>query len=169
MSMLLILCYYGILVIWTVVSFTTANFKPLTFYVWLRLVLQHEHVHSHYFVWLLLVACTILLYNRIHTESSKLCENLGPVYTLENLKWCRKACFVGAAILRGGCLPLANIHSSSYTSISAYLLTPSQVSSKRILTYERVLCNFYLNFDLFRFRALNLSGFCKVRILSCAF
>jgi hypothetical protein len=30
------------------------------FYVWLRLVLYHEHVHSLDFVWFLLVACTIL-------------------------------------------------------------------------------------------------------------
>jgi hypothetical protein len=35
---------------------------------WLRLVLYHERVHSHVFI-RLLVACTILLYNRIRTES----------------------------------------------------------------------------------------------------
>jgi hypothetical protein len=62
-----ILCYNGSLVTWTVVSSTTAKFKPLIFSVWLRLVLQCEHVHSHAFVWLLFVACTILLYNRTVT------------------------------------------------------------------------------------------------------
>jgi hypothetical protein len=71
--------------------------------IWLCLVLYHEHVHSHDFVWLLLVASTILLYNRIHTEGWKPCANRGPVYTLENSQWCREPCFVGAAILRDRC------------------------------------------------------------------
>jgi hypothetical protein len=42
------------------------------FYVWLCLVLNHEHVISHDSVWLQFVACTILLYNRIHMEGWKL-------------------------------------------------------------------------------------------------
>jgi hypothetical protein len=68
MPFLLLLCYNGSLVTWTVVSLTTAKFKPLIFSVWLRLVLYREHVHSHDFVWLLLVACIILLHNRTHAE-----------------------------------------------------------------------------------------------------
>jgi hypothetical protein len=75
------------------------------FYLSIRLVLCCERVHSHYFIWLLFVACTILLYNRIHTEGWKLCANRGPVCTLENFQCCGEPCFGGAAILRGTCLP----------------------------------------------------------------
>jgi hypothetical protein len=50
-------------------------------------------------------ACTILLYNRTHTEGRKSCANHGPVYTLENFQWCREPCFAGAEILGGRCLP----------------------------------------------------------------
>jgi hypothetical protein len=64
-----------LLVTWTIVNLTAAKFKPLIFSACPRLVLYREHVHSHAFVWLLLVACTILLYNRIHTEGWKLCAN----------------------------------------------------------------------------------------------
>jgi hypothetical protein len=39
-----------------------------TFYVWLRLVLYYEHVHSENFIWRLLIACTILLSNRIRRK-----------------------------------------------------------------------------------------------------
>jgi hypothetical protein len=74
MPILLILCYNGSLVTWTVISLTTAKFRPLIFSV------------SHDFVWLLLVACTILLHIRIHTESWKPCANRGPVCTLENFQ-----------------------------------------------------------------------------------
>jgi hypothetical protein len=42
-------------------------------------LLYHKHVHSHDFVWLSLVACTVLLYNRIYAEGWKLCANHGPV------------------------------------------------------------------------------------------
>jgi hypothetical protein len=70
--------------------------------VWLRLVLYREHD----IVWLLLVACTMLLCNCTNTESWKPFVDRGPVYTLENFQWCPKSCFIGAAILRGGCLPL---------------------------------------------------------------
>jgi hypothetical protein len=42
---------------------TTSKFKPQIFYVWLRLFLCCENIHSRNFVWLLFVACTILLYN----------------------------------------------------------------------------------------------------------
>jgi hypothetical protein len=77
MPVLRILCYNCSVVNWTVVSLTAAKFKPLIFYVWLRLVLCCEHVHSHDFVWLLLVACTILLntYNRTYTEGWKPCSS----------------------------------------------------------------------------------------------
>jgi hypothetical protein len=106
MPILRILCYNGSVVIWTVVSLTAAKFKPLMFSVWLRLVLYYEHVHSHGFVWLLLAACTILLYNRAHTEGWKLCTNRGPVCTLGNFHWCGEPCFIGTAILSGRWLPL---------------------------------------------------------------
>jgi hypothetical protein len=58
MPILRILCYNGSLVIWMIVSLTTDEFKPLVLY---REHI-HIHIHSHGFVWLLLVACTILLY-----------------------------------------------------------------------------------------------------------
>jgi hypothetical protein len=106
MPVLHILCCNGCLVTWTVVSLTTAKFKPLIFSVWLHLALYREHVHSHDSVWLVLVACTIWLYNCIHTEVWKPCANRGPVCTLENFQWGGEPWFfVGAAILRGGCLP----------------------------------------------------------------
>jgi hypothetical protein len=97
MPILRILSYNGSLVIWTVVDLTTATY---IFYVWLSLVLYHEHVHSHNFVWLLLLACTIFLYNRIHKEGWRLCANRGPLCTLENFQRCVKYCSAGAAILR---------------------------------------------------------------------
>jgi hypothetical protein len=84
MPILRILCYNGSLVTWTVVSMTTAKFKPLIYSVWFRLIVYRETCSfSCFFIWLLLVACTILLYNRIHTEGWKLCVNRGPVCTLE--------------------------------------------------------------------------------------
>jgi hypothetical protein len=106
MPILRTLCYNGSWVTRAVVSLTTAKFKPHISYVWLRLVLYKEYVHSHDFVWLLLVACTILLSNRIHGEGWKPCANHGPVCTLENFQWCGVPSFVGAAILRGRCLLL---------------------------------------------------------------
>jgi hypothetical protein len=78
------LCYNSSLVTWTVVSLTTAKSKPLIFfYAWLRLLVRYEHVHSHDFVWLLLVACILLLYNRIRVYKNgwKPCANRGPVCT----------------------------------------------------------------------------------------
>jgi hypothetical protein len=74
------------------------------FCVWLRLVLYCEH--SHDFIWLLPVSCTILLYNCIHMEGWKPSANHGPVCTLEYFQWCREPCYVGASVLRGRCLPL---------------------------------------------------------------
>jgi hypothetical protein len=114
MPILRILCYNGSLVTWTVVSLTAAkssvspgfvkqimpilrilcyNGRKLDrrqvrasciFYVWLRHVLCREHVHSHDFVWILLVAYTILLHNRTHTEGWKPCVNRGPVCIIYN-------------------------------------------------------------------------------------
>jgi hypothetical protein len=72
----------------------------------LRLVLYRERVHPHDFAGLLLVACTLLLYSRMHTGGWKPCANRGPVCTLENFQWCGEFCFVGAAVLRGRCLSL---------------------------------------------------------------
>jgi hypothetical protein len=105
MPILFSLCYNGSLVTWTVISLTAAKFKPLIFSVWIRLVHFYEHVRSHDFVWPLLVTCTILLRNRIHTEGWKLCANRGTVCTLKNFQWCGEPCFAGVVISRGGCLP----------------------------------------------------------------
>jgi hypothetical protein len=60
MPILRSLCYNGSLVAWTVVRLTAAKFTPHRFSVWFRLVRFYD-VHCHDFVWLLLVACTILL------------------------------------------------------------------------------------------------------------
>jgi hypothetical protein len=103
MPVLHILCYNDSLVIWIVINMTTAKFKTHIFYVWPCLVLYCKPVHSHDFVWLLLVTCKILLYNHIHTDGWKLCANCGTVCTLENFQWCEEPCFVGTAILRGRC------------------------------------------------------------------
>jgi hypothetical protein len=84
MPTLLILCYNGSLVTWTVVSLTIAKFKPLIF----SLSGFALYVYSHDFVWLLLVAWTVLLHNRIHMDGWKLCANRGPICTLENFQWC---------------------------------------------------------------------------------
>jgi hypothetical protein len=54
--------YNSSLVTWTVVCLTTAKFKSLIFCVEVRLVKCCEHLHYHDYVWLLLVACIILLY-----------------------------------------------------------------------------------------------------------
>jgi hypothetical protein len=103
---LLILCYRGSVVTLTVLSLTVAKFKPfiitMSGFAWSYTYC--EHVHSHDFVWLMLVVCTIMLYNRIHTESWKPCANCEPLCPLENFQWCGEPCFVGAAILRGRCL-----------------------------------------------------------------
>jgi hypothetical protein len=58
------------------------------FCVWIHLFLCCVHVHSHDSVWFLLVARTILLYNRIYTEGWKPCANLGQVCTLKDFQWC---------------------------------------------------------------------------------
>jgi hypothetical protein len=58
------------------------------FNVWLRLALYCDHVHSHDFVWLLLVACTILLYYRIHTVGWKPYANRGPVCAAYSTRLC---------------------------------------------------------------------------------
>jgi hypothetical protein len=55
---------------------------------------------------ILLLACIILSYNRIRTESWKACASRGPVCTLEDFQWCAKPCFACAETLRVRCLPL---------------------------------------------------------------
>jgi hypothetical protein len=102
MLILFSLCYNDSLVTWTVVSLTAPKFKPYILCVRLRLVLWSEHVRSHDFVWPLLVACTILLYNRIHTEGWKPYANREPVCTLDHFQWCGEPCFADTAILREG-------------------------------------------------------------------
>jgi hypothetical protein len=76
------------------------------FYVWCCLVLCCEHVYSHDFVWLLLVACTILLHTSIHMEGWKPYANHWLVCTLENFQWYGESCFASPAVLRVRCLPL---------------------------------------------------------------
>jgi hypothetical protein len=76
------------------------------FYVQFCLLLYCEHVYAHDFIWLLLVACTVLLHNYIYMKGWKPWANCGPVCSLENFHWCGEPCFVGAAILRGRCLLL---------------------------------------------------------------
>jgi hypothetical protein len=100
MSILRILCYNGSLVTWTAVSLTTAKFKPLILSFSGSPCPTREHVHSHDFIWLLLVACTILLHNRIHRENWKPCATRGPVYTLENFKYCGETCPVYSSAAR---------------------------------------------------------------------
>jgi hypothetical protein len=90
---------------WTVASLAAAKFKSQILCVWLFLVLCFEHGHSHDFVWLLLVGCTVLLFNHLHTEGWKPCANRGPAYELENFQRYGEPCFAVAAISKGGCLP----------------------------------------------------------------
>jgi hypothetical protein len=87
------------------------------FCVWLHFFPYREHVHSNDSVWLLLVACTIFLYNRTHTEGWKLCADRGPVRTLQNFHSCLQPCLAGAAILRDRCLPYARSSNGSWTSL----------------------------------------------------
>jgi hypothetical protein len=85
MLILRILCYNGSLFTWTVVSLTTAKFKPLIFSTPGFALSYIANVFTlMIFVWLLLVACIILLYNHIHTEVWKPRANHGEVCTLEN-------------------------------------------------------------------------------------
>jgi hypothetical protein len=109
MPILRILCYNGSLVTYTVVRFTTAKFKPLIF------SMSGFALSCTTKVFILMISYDLCLssaqfcytYNRIYTEGWKLCENRWPVCTLENFQWCGEPCFfIGAAILRGGCLPL---------------------------------------------------------------
>jgi hypothetical protein len=71
-----------------------------------------SHPHANMFIVMILYDLCLLpaqfyyTYNRIHTRSWKPRENRGPVCTLENFKRCGETCFVGAAIIRGRCLPL---------------------------------------------------------------
>jgi hypothetical protein len=105
MSILLILCYNGSLVTWTVISFTAAKFKLLIFFV-PGFAVSYAANMFILMILFLLVACTILLYNHIHMEGWKPCRNCGPVCTLENFQWHGEPCFAGAANLRCRCLLL---------------------------------------------------------------
>jgi hypothetical protein len=87
MPILRILCYNGSLVTWMDIRLTTTKFKPLIFPM-SGFALSYEHVQSHDFVWLLPVACTILLYNNTHMESWKPCANRRAACTLQNFQWC---------------------------------------------------------------------------------
>jgi hypothetical protein len=77
------------------------------FCAWLRLVRCLEHVHSHDFVWLLLVACKAFLqsYNYIHTEGWKATRKSGTGMRLGKFPMVEESCFAVAAILRIRCVP----------------------------------------------------------------
>jgi hypothetical protein len=84
-SIEIILCCYGSVVTWTVVNLAIAKLKLL-----IPAVSMSDFtlcVHSYNFVWLLLVACTILLYNYIYSEGWKPCKNREPVWPLKNFQW----------------------------------------------------------------------------------
>jgi hypothetical protein len=125
MPILRILCYNGSLFTWTVVSLTIAKFKS----VWLHLFLYREHVHSHDFVWLQLVACTILLYsyNRILTEGWKPCANRGSTCTLNNFQWCAEVYFsyppISQSLHSNGC--------TCYTAPSLRFFVPNGLQAYR--------------------------------------
>jgi hypothetical protein len=99
------LFYHGILDTWTVVHMTTAKFKPPFFCVGPRLVQCNEHFHFHDFVWLLLVACMILLCNHKPMEFGKPHAYRGPMCASENCRWCGEPYFAGAAMSISGILP----------------------------------------------------------------
>jgi hypothetical protein len=106
-SILLIICYNGSLVTWTVVSFTAAKFKPLLFSMSGFAFFYAANMFILMFLYdFCLLPAQFFLYNRIHMEGWKSCANRGPVCTLENFQCCGEPCFLGAAILRGRCLPL---------------------------------------------------------------
>jgi hypothetical protein len=79
MSVLLILCYNGTFVTWTVASLTAAKFK-------LRLFLCCQHTYSHDIVWLLLSKPAYNVSTRSLQKTAFLCcywivaENINPLW-----------------------------------------------------------------------------------------
>jgi hypothetical protein len=148
-----ILRYNGSLITWTVVSLTSIMFKSCIFHVWLPFVLYCEHVHSHDFVLLLLVAWTILLHSCIHMKSWKSRANHRPVWTLENFQWCEEPCSAGAAILRDrslvhsfACLTQPKIvHNLSFILKCKYISLRSSSSGKcspnKHILVRTTICN----------------------------
>jgi hypothetical protein len=63
--------YNNCLVTWTVVCVTAAKFKLLIYCVGLLLFQRQEYLHFCDFVWLLLVTCTIMLWNHKYTVLGK--------------------------------------------------------------------------------------------------
>jgi hypothetical protein len=105
----LIWCYNSCLATWMVKSLNAAKFRPFIFSdPGFAMSLCFYHVRSHDFVRLPLVACTVLLYNRIHMEVESHVQIENPVCTLENVEWCRGTCFGCASILRGGWVSAIN-------------------------------------------------------------
>jgi hypothetical protein len=107
MPILRILCYNVSLVTWIVLSLTITKFKPFIFSItgfalsyttniFILMILYDFSVLPTWFYYIILYIWKVW----------KPFANRGPVYTLKNFKWCGKPCFVGAAILRGKCLPL---------------------------------------------------------------
>jgi hypothetical protein len=113
MPILFSLWYNGSLVTWTVVSLTATKCKPPIFSVSVFALSYVANIVIHYFIWPLLIACTILLYNRIHTEGWTPCANLGPVCTLENFQrtlfYRRWNFFVVSDLLASRCLAAARL------------------------------------------------------------
>jgi hypothetical protein len=97
-------CYNDRLVTWTVVFLTAAKFKPLIFPVSGFALSNVADICIFMILCDMLVACIILLYNRIHTEVWKPFVNREPVCALENCQCCGEFCFAGAVISVDVCL-----------------------------------------------------------------
>jgi hypothetical protein len=91
----------GSLITWTVASLTTAKFHPIIFSVSVFGLSYTANISILMILYdFCFVACTIVFYNRIHTDDWRLCTNRWLTFTLENFQ-CGEPCFVGAATLRG--------------------------------------------------------------------
>jgi hypothetical protein len=100
MSILHILCFNG-----NLKSFELPWASPplsLSLLYFLHLAVPKPYaVNMFILVHLLLVTCTIFLYNRIHTEGWMLCANCGPMCSLQNFKWWRRTLFCMRSKIKG--------------------------------------------------------------------
>jgi hypothetical protein len=103
---LCIWCYNDCLVTWTVVSLTTAKFKPLIFSMSGFALSYTVNMFSLLILYDFCLLPAQFHYIIVYIWKVESCANHRLVCTLENLQWCGKPCFAGAAILRGRCLPL---------------------------------------------------------------
>jgi hypothetical protein len=120
------------------VSMTTAKFKPLTFYM---SGFAFSYTTNMFILIILYDFCLLpaqFCYNRILTEGCKPCANRRPVCILEYFQWCGKPYFVGAAILRGRCLPLITRRASviHYWSDQCWRLSLMLPLSRSLLNKE---------------------------------